>query len=374
MRAVKYIIIFLIMVSCHEDDSIIIDNLTDQYVWPTNEWTIKDPLNLEMDKSYLGSLNTKINNGEYGNVHSLLIVKDGYLVFENYYNGSSSSQSHELQSATKSIASILCGIAIDQNYFTENDFVLSHLDNDYSHDNDPMRNSITIENVLNMQLGIDWNEWGYSSSLQDNIIMANSSDWIQYILNKSMSTNPNSLFLYNTGASTFISALINNKTPYTTENFSNQFLFNPIGIDSQDWWVQDSKGIVHTGGGLKLTAQDMARFGFLILQNGIWDEKQIISENYLAKIATPSTLNILSVPVNSTPQPLHYSHHWWNLQISSNGNKYDIIAAMGTGGQSIFIIKELNLVVVSTAWNLTEPNQTSSSLEWLKNYIIPSVQ
>ena len=151
-------------------------------------------------------------------------------------------------------------------------------------------------------------------------------------------------------------------------------MFSPIGITSQDWWVQDSKGIVHTGGGLKMTAQDMARFGFLILKNGTWDGKKIISQNYLSKLTNPASLNVLSLPVNSAPQTLHYGYHFWNIPMTINGFIYNVIAAMGTGGQVIFIIKELDLVVVSTAWNLTEPNQTSSPIEWLKNYIIPSAQ
>lgn len=374
MRPTKYIIIMLIVASCRKDDPIMIDNSTEQYIWPTNEWTKKEPSDLEVNNIYLDSLNTKLNNGSYGNVHSLLIVKDGFLIFENYYNGSSSSESHELQSATKSIASIICGIAIDQNLFSENDFVLDHIDSSYYHNNDPMRNNITIKNVLDMRLGIAWKEWGYPTNQKDNIIMANSPDWIQYILNSPMDTAPNTTFLYNTGASCFISALIDNNSSLNTENFSNQFLFTPIGITSQDWWVQDSKGVVHTGGGLKMTAQDMARFGFLILKDGNWDGNEVVSQNYLSKLTSPSSLNVFSVPVNSVAQPLHYGYHFWNIPLSVNNVYYTIIAAMGTGGQVIFIIKELNLVVVSTAWNLTEPNQTSSPLEWLVNYIIPSAQ
>src|SRR5699024_4505074 len=145
------------------------------------------------------------------------------LIFEDYYNGSSSNDPHELQSATKSIASIITGIAIDKNYFSENDSVLNHIDPNYSHDNNPMRNKITIENLLDMRLGIDWREWGYPTSQKDNVIMANSPDWIQYILNRPMATAPNTAFLYNTGASCFISAIIDHESPFNTKDFSEQF-------------------------------------------------------------------------------------------------------------------------------------------------------
>ncbi len=374
MKAIKYILLILVLTSCQKKEPIPTDNPTEQYVWPTDAWTTKDPSKLNVNTLLLDSIDTKINNGDYGNVHSLLIVKDGYLIFENYYNGASSYAPHELQSATKSIASIICGIAIDKNYFSDNSTLLNHIDPNYSHNNDSLRNLITIKNLLDMRLGIDWKEWGYPASQKDNIIMANSPDWIQYILNKPMATSPNETFVYNTGASCFISALIDYETPYTTEGFSDEFLFTPIGITSQDWWVQDSKGIVHTGGGLKLTAQDMARFGFLILKEGDCDGNQIISQNYLSKLTNPASLSVISIPVNSIPQPLHYGYHFWNIPMTVNGIDYNIIAVMGTGGQVIFIIKKLDLVVVSTAWNLTEPNQTSSPMEWLKNYIIPSAQ
>lgn len=373
MKTLKLFFFFLLFASCQKKE--VIDNPDEKFVWPTNKWSTKAAADVKMETSYLDNLNAKINKGDYDNVHSLLIVKDGFLVFENYYNGSSVGKAHELQSATKSIASILCGIAMDKNYFSATDFVLNNIDNSYTHSNNINRDNITIENLLNMKLGIDWKEWGYPTAQQDNVIMANSPDWIQYLLNQPMTTNkPGTSFLYNTGASAFISAMIDEKTPLSTLNFGQQYLFKPIGISSQDWWVKDSKGIVHTGGGLKLTAQDMARFGFLILKNGKWNGSQIISENYLSKIAKPSELNVLSVPVNSSPQVLHYSHHWWNIPIVVNGKSYNIISALGTGGQAIFIIKELNMVVVSTAWNLSEPNQTSAPIEWLVNYIIPAAQ
>lgn len=371
-QSIAGIFVLLMLFSCKKEQVVDTDDPSKNYVWPTTKWAYEKPENVKVNPVYLDSLHTKINNEDYGNVHSLLIVKDGYLIFENYYNGSAATDTHELQSAAKSIASVLAGIAMDKNYFSENDFVINLIDTQYHHDNDARRNKITIKNVLDMRLGMEWKEWGYPVSEKDNILMANASDWIQYLLNKPMATTPNTSFLYNTGASCFISTLIDWNSPMNTKDFSNQYLFAPIGIHTQNWWIQDTKGIVHTGGGLKLTAADMARFGLLVLNEGKWDGKQIFSQTYFSKLSHPTSLNVLSVPVNAESQTLHYAYHFWNIPMKVNKETYNIIAAMGTGGQAIFIIQALNLVVVTTAWNLTEPFQTSSPLEWLKNFIIPA--
>ncbi len=371
---ITIVFILLLLFSCKKEQFVDTDDSSPNYVWPTSNWTSERPGNVQVNPIYLDSLQTKISNGEYGNIHSLLIIKAGYLIFEKYYNGSSATDTHELQSATKSIASILAGIAMDKNYFSENDFVINAIDTQYNHDNDARRNKITIKNMLDMRLGMEWKEWGFPMSEKDNILMANAPDWIQYLLNKPMLNTPNTSFLYNTGASCFISALINWNTPMNTKDFSNQFLFAPIGIQTQNWWIQDTKGILHTGGGLKMTARDMARFGLLVLNEGKWDGKQIFSPTYFSKLSHPTTLNVLSVPVNAESQSMHYTYHFWNIPMKVNKDTYNIIAALGTGGQAIFIIQALDIVVVTTAWNLAEPYQTSSPLEWLKNFILPAVQ
>ena len=166
--------------------------------------------------------------------------------------------------------------------------------------------------------------------------------------------------------------MINHTSGTVTENFADLYLFSPTGITSQDWWVKDTKGIVHTGGALKLSSQDMARFGFLILNDGVWDSDTIISKQFLTNAFLPSTENVFSLYLNDEYQALHYGYHWWIMPVEYNGKTYSIIVAWGTGMQCLFIIKELDMVVVTTAWNIVDPYQVVA-VEWIKKYFLPSV-
>jgi len=368
------LLVFFAVLSCKKDnEQPSLPPVNPAYVWPTQSWSAKPPGEVGLSAAPLDELSAAIGAGNFGAIHSLLIVKGGYLVFEKYYNGASATQSHELQSATKSVASVLAGIAIDKGFFSEEDTVVRLLSGTYAKDGNALRRAMIVKDILTMRHGMQWKEWGYPKAQQDNIIMANSPDWIQYLLDRPMQTPPGTVFNYSTGASVFISGMIHHRTSVTTDSFARAHLFSPIGIHSADWWVKDSKGMEHTGGALKLTAPDMARFGFLILKDGVWDGRQIISRAFLDRSFAPATSNVLTVALNGEQQALHYGYHWWIIPVAFNNRTVQVIAAMGTGGQYIFIIKEFDLVVVTTGWNLSEPAQ-SAPVGWLKKDILPALK
>lgn len=328
-------------------------------------WPPKTLSEVKLNPVKVEGLVREIRKGGFGKIHSLIVVKDGGLVCEEYFNGTTADTPQDLQSATKSIASIVVGIAIDKGCFRLTDRVLDLLPPGYPHPED--RAATTVKDVLTMKHGMRWREWGATPQEKDNYIMANGRDWIGYLLKQPMADPPGRTFSYSTGASVYLSGILHGKSGMTTEQFSRKYLFDPLGIKSQSWWIKDAKGIEHTGGGLKMTAMDLARIGYLVLKDGKWSGRQIVSKRYLDAAFTPDTENALAVG----DLKASYGYHCWLLSAKVGDKTYRVRTAMGVGGQYVFVIQELGLVVVTTAWNTKEPEQ-SRPLGWIKQIFLPN--
>ena len=201
-----------------------------------------------LDANILKTLITEIENGKYGEIHSLLIRKNDKLVIEEYFEGFKPDQIHNVYSVTKSISSALTGIAIDKGYIDNvNHNLLSFFPEYTAFDNwDPGKEDITLENVLTMSSGFEWDEWryGYEDSRNINYQMSVSDDMMKFVLYQPMSTTPGEIFHYTSGGSTLLSGIINNTTGVSVEEFANQFLFTPLGITNWEWWKgADGKAI-----------------------------------------------------------------------------------------------------------------------------------
>jgi CubicO group peptidase (beta-lactamase class C family) len=320
--------------------------------WPTTAWQRKTPSEVGMNPTRINNLVSRIKANAYGNVHSLLVTRNGYIVSENYFGEGGATIPHDLQSTTKSIASVMTGIAMDKGYFNINDKVVNLFSNYSNIQNvDVYKSAITVENVLTQKHGFYWREVPLSNDT--NTPMIASSDWIKFVLDLPMAATPGTLFNYSTGNSALMGGMIKAKTPYKPEDFAKAFLFDPIGITSQDWWCKDAKGMIHTGGCLKLTSQDLARFGFLILNNGKWNGQQIVSKTYLDAAYNPQTYNQFHGS---------YGYQMWLVPATVNGHTYWMRSSVGAGGQYTFVVPELDLVVVSTAWNIDANTCPSSCI------------
>jgi CubicO group peptidase (beta-lactamase class C family) len=318
--------------------------------WPTAAWQRKTPSEVGMNPTRINNLVSRIQANAYGNVHSLLVTRHGYIVSENYFGEGGATIPHDLESTTKSISSVLTGIAMDKGYFNINDKVVNVFNNYPNIQNaDIYKNAISVENILTQKHGFYWREVPLSNDT--NTPMIASNDWIKFVLDLPMAAVPGTLFNYSTGNSSLMGGMIKAKTPYKPEDFAKAFLFDPIGIKSQEWWCKDSLGMIHTGGCLKLTSQDLARFGFLILNNGKWNGQQVVSKAYLDAAYNPQTYNQFHGS---------YGYQMWLVPATVNGHTYWMRSSVGAGGQYSFVVPELDLVVVSTAWNI-DPNTCSTS-------------
>lgn len=307
------------------------------------------------------SADSAIINGEFGTIHSLLIIKDGKILFENYYNGWTKDSLHQLQSATKSIISTLFGCALQQNFIkSENDFIANYFPQ-YQFD-DNRKKQIQFCDLLTQRHGLDWNEGAWEDPKNTwRKVISEQGDWYKKILDGPMDTVPGTKFIYSNASPTLVSGLIQTASKTPIDSFAIKYLFQPLEIKNY-WFWQGNNGPQNNGMALiSLTSSDMAKIGQLYLQNGKWGDKQIIPQSYVQMATSPI---VKGVGLNGAYKQYDYGYFWWSNPISQNDKKTNVFLARGAGGQNIIVNREENLVIVTTAWNMQQPNKVQLIYDW----------
>jgi CubicO group peptidase (beta-lactamase class C family) len=313
----------------------------------------------DLDKSLLNEMTQKVIDGKYPNVHSILIIKDGKLVFEEYFYEYDKDKLHELRSATKSLVSALTGIAIDKGFIkSKNEKVLAYFPEYLIDNNSDNKKKITIENLLTNQSGLDC-DVSNPNSVGNETTMNNTDDWVKFTLNLPMSDSAGGKGMYCSGNPITLGRIIEKTTKQTLPEFAKNNLFNPLGIKNFIWNFKPDKSSVETFCQVYLTSRDMAKFGLLYLNKGNWNNQQIISKEWVEQ----------SLKKHSVVQGVNYGYLWWNKYLEADGVKYYSFGAQGNGGQKIYIWQEQNMVTVITGGNY---NSQSPSDELIKKYILPA--
>lgn len=227
--------------------------------------------------------------------------------------------------------SLLIGIAIDRGELAGIDRPLG----DYiAMARGTDKEAVTLDHLLTMTPGWEWpemGEWGGKP-----YPMINSMNWVQFILGRPMTSEPGTVMRYDSGSSHLLSAILQEATGMTASSYAEKHLFKPLGIDRYRWYA-DAKGIVIGGFGLELCGPDLAKLGQLMLRNGVWEDKQIVSSEWIA----------------ASTQPLYhtydhigsYARHWWIMTDEHRAPVSPrVFFAMGYGGQYVFVAPELGLV------------------------------
>lgn len=273
-------------------------------------------------------------------VNSLVIIKNGLLVKEEYYNGGNKDILDLTFSVTKSIMSTLVGIAIDKGFIDSVDQAMMDFFPEYNTSKlDPRKNDITIKHLLMMQSGFD-----YETNIIDD--MRAAPNMIQAIINTKLKFDPGTDYLYSTHGTHILSGIITKATNMSTKEFAEKYLFKPLGIKSMEW-TTDQNGIYFGGAGIYLTPRDMARFGYLFLQNGVIDGRKIISSEWI----NIATCNHRSYKNDwREMNDLGYGFSWWTGEM----HKHSLYFAAGYGGQWILLIPDLDIIIVTTMNDGTE--------------------
>ncbi len=340
--------LFLFSFSCNSDEPVIIvpaDGYDwpgqDRAYWPTDGWQLApleeydiDPLKMEQADQF--AKNDPLSR-------ALLVVKDGYIVHENYYGDGAVNASTNLWSVTKSFASALIGILKDRNTINSTDQLMSELMPEY-----PEFNKITLHHVLTMTTGLSWAEEGPLW-----VAWIFSEDWVAAALARGQIREPGKKFYYSSGNSHFLTALVAHKTGEAPGKLAKEQLFDPMGISFEvldppiiynRWeeymepmeqsWRKDPNGIECASFGLYLTARDMAKFGYLYLNRGQWEGQQLLSEEWVETSTKDHETNIYG--------RYSYGYQWYLTNVGGHPS----FLASGYGGQIIGVVPSLDLVVV----------------------------
>ncbi len=317
--------------------------------FPTADWPTSTPAEQGMDPDRLDQMLAHIDAG-YLNLHSLLVIRHGVIVLEKYYPGHDRAEKHQLYSVTKSFVATLFGIALDQGKLTGVDQPVGDFFPGHTFANpDPRKTAMTLADLLSMSSGLSWQESDASYAA-----MYRSADWVDWVMGLEQVAAPGETFNYCSGCSHVLLQAVAQATGADPIDFARENLFEPLGI--RDFtWERTRQGEAIGGWGLFLTARDMAKLGYLYLRGGVWDGKQVVSSSWV-RTATRQHAD----PAGR----LAYGYQWWLY------DSHGAYAALGRDGQTIFVIPDLDVILVTTA---SIPNH-DPVFALIDDYIIPAVQ
>jgi len=288
-------------------------------------------------------------------VNSLLVERHGVLVAEAYFRGYGPDSLNTVWSVTKSFNSALIGIAIDQGYIESVDETIADYLGSAVPDLDPEKGSITLGNLLTMSSGLPWVEEGLDSEFP---AWTASDDQLMYILDKPLVYTPGERFDYSDGAAHLASAVLSEATGMTAHAFARRHLFDPLGFEATEWWV-DNRGYNFGGVGLGVRSRDMVKFGRLYLDGGVYDGRRVISSEWIDESTGPQ---IRTDP--DDPDSSEYGYFWWIDGCSI----HSCYRASGYSGQLIFVLPDLDLVAVITSdWS---GDRNRAMANWYLAYVL----
>jgi CubicO group peptidase (beta-lactamase class C family) len=333
---------------------------------PGPAWPASSPEAEGLDRAALASFDRELASGKHGYVDSMLVIRHGKVVYEksydhsrdyrrlfegkgrpgiyNYYDPGwhpyyKKTRLHTMQSVSKSVTSALIGIAIRRGEIPSVDATVAPYFAELGVASDPMRERMTLADVLTMRTGIRWDEEStdYTDPANNCAVMEGTKDWVRYVLEQPMAAEPGTTFVYNSGATQLLSYIIRKATGKQADDYARENLFGPIGIHDFHW-KRTPKGLADTEGGLYLKPRDLARLGALFLHDGVWGNRRILPETWVKASTAPIT--------HTNEEGLDYGYQWWI--------RPDAFMAWGYGGQFLMVVPRLDLIAVFTGWNIYE--------------------
>lgn len=358
------IFLLLILVGCKET---VESTALNRPVQEADGWPTASLSEAGLQPNRFDDLLKHIEDEDYGNLHSILLVKDGRLVFEEYFNGYERERKQDVASVTKSITSALIGIAIEQGVIESVDQSLADLLPEYADliRSDPAKEELTLRHILTMSSGLEWDEetYPYSDRRNDANRMKYESDGVHFILRRPIVNDPGTQFQYAGANSMLLSAIIKSRTGMNADVFAANTLFRPLGIHDTRW-EQYANGLTDTDGGLSMRPRDMAKIGLLFLNGGQWQGEQLIPQDWIEE----STRGHIPAIANAT-----YGYQWWRADTPVQAESVETFFASGYGGQKINVYPSLNTVIIFTNdWSDGDTNEIRN-LNLATNYILPAI-
>ncbi|MBD3616757.1 MAG: serine hydrolase [Gracilimonas sp.] len=303
-----------------------------------------------------GSLEEILTQAEtITSLRSVLVQQNGKLLGEDYFRNASPDHPYNIKSASKSIISLLTGIAADRGDLSIDETLSDYFPEYFEANPDSVKANITIRNLLSMQAGLE------TTSFYNYGRWVISDNWVKFQLDQPLEEEPGGKMVYSTGTSHLLSVIITKATGMSTRTFANRYLFEPMDIQVGGW-DRDPQGYYMGGNNIAMTPEDLLKIGQMLLNGGTYEDNRIVSQKWVRDSFQTYT--------RSNFNPYDYGYMWWNRPV---GN-YKVFFAWGFGGQYLFMIPELNAVVVITSFleNATQRRTYKEPVfELLEDQIIP---
>lgn len=344
-------------------------------------WEIASPDSVGMDGAQLCTIAARLEQ-RATKVHSVVVVRHGKLVFEQYFRGYdqpwgqtdgqyefTATTKHDMRSVTKSVTSLLVGIAIDRKLIAGVDEPVLKFFPDTAAVKQPGWDAITLRHLLTMSSGIKWDEaLAWTDPKNDGPHLVSEADPIGYVLARPVVARPDVLWTYNGGGTELLGNILEQVSGKPLEAFAREALFQPLGMTDVEWKTYKN-GKIAAAAGLRLRPRDAAKIGQLVLNRGQWNGQQVVSADWIAQSITPRFQ-----AVGYFGGTLFYGYQWWMGRSLAGGKDIKWVAAFGWGGQRIFIVPELDLVMMTTTAQYGQPKEGLAAIDILSNIVIPSVR
>lgn len=321
-------------------------------------WAVGTPPEVGLDETRLSQLDTFLKQWPQHNVHAVVIARRGKLVFERYFRGRERrwmewsdpvdfypTKKHDIRSISKSVTSLLIGVAISEDRFPSLDSPVIDYFPEYADLRTLKNGRITFRHLLTMSHGLRWDESrAWKSRANNERQLLEAKDPCRYVLEQPMALPPGASFNYSNGATTLLGAALAKAVGQTLEVYSKEKLFEPLGITDFEWLGFPNSAQVAAFAGLRLRPRDLAKLGQLVTDDGRWNGKQVVPAWWIVESTKPQ--------INAEgPAAMYYGYQWWLGRSLLNGHEFTWTAGYGSGGQRLFIVPGLDLVVVVNAFN-----------------------
>ena len=324
-------------------------------------WQTADLRTQGLDTTKLYQLFAQLPEAEH-ELHSILAVQGGELLLEEYFDDQQRDDQHDLRSASKSIRSLLIGIAIDQGFIGSiDDPIQKYLRPLEAKKNlDYRKEKITIRHLLTMSPGWDCNDRDKGSAGQEDRIYR-KKDWLQYALDLSIINEPGAVSSYCSIGTVMLMEVLERASGMSLDGFAKKYLLDPLGISNYRWDHTSKKEVISAAKRLYMTPRDMAKIGQLVLQNGNWNGQLLVSEAWIAQSTNQHTFIGES----------GYGFLWWMNAFPYEGKAIPGFAASGNGGQYIVVFPEIDAVFVFTGGAYNSP-KAQLPLFVIRDILIPT--
>jgi CubicO group peptidase (beta-lactamase class C family) len=331
-----------------------------------------------MDIQPLSAIANWLSKIDGSNIHSIVVVRSGALIFEQYMKGADErwrkplpgvehgpDVKHDLRSVTKCVVGLLVGKAIETGLLPSLAQPIFDFFPEYADLRTPEKDRILVRHLLTMSAGLEWDEnVPATDPNHGELRMWASSDRLRTALEPRMAAEPGSVWNYSGGCTELLGAIIQRAAGKPIDEFAREVLLEPLSIDDVEWG-RHGDGRPSASGGLRMCSQDLAKIGQLVAEGGQWKGQQLMPKTWIIESLTPQ--------IGADDRLFYYGYHWWLGRSMIQKRELTWAAGIGLGGQRLFVIRELEVAVVITAGHYLDGMQAWLPLTILNRYVLPSV-